>query len=268
MKRTAQIALLAVLVGSLVGPLQPAQGANRTWTVLAGPWGPLTAPFSPRDHSVVSNAFHPRTIEIAVGDTVRWEIRGFHNVFFTSGQPVPPPEVREGDKTYFNPKVFFPDGGKTYAGTGYQNSGVPPEYPKPFNYSLAFTKAGTFRYLCVIHGPAMGGTVIVKSSIATSPEAVRRRGRQALAATLQAGQRAWKSLRPQRQGNTVIVPLVGDAKAGFSILRFTQQPLTIRRGMTVTWVMRDPLEIHTVDLSRRAEASRIRCRRAAEARSA
>jgi hypothetical protein len=28
----------------------------------------------------------------------------------------------------------------------------------------------------------MGGTVIVKSSIATSPEAVRRRGRQALAA--------------------------------------------------------------------------------------
>lgn len=221
-------------------PAVPAHGAKQTWTVFAGPWGP-------KDYSVVSNAFHPRTIEVAVGDTVKWEMRGgFHTVSFLSGQKPSPLEVREGDKTYINPQVFFPGGGKTYGGAGYRNSGVPPEFPKPLTYSLTFTKAGTYKYLCQVHGQAMSGTVVVKERVMGSPAATLRRARNDFAATMRAGRVAWANFKTERKNGTVVVPLIGNAKAGFSILRFTPKPLVVSAGTTVTWTMRDPLEIHTV----------------------
>jgi len=70
-------------------------------------------------------------------------------------------EVKEGDKTYFNPQVFFPVGGNTYDGTSFVTSGVPPDPAKPFSYSLTFTKPGRYAYVCTIHGPGMGGTISV-----------------------------------------------------------------------------------------------------------
>jgi plastocyanin len=238
-RRTKLMLMLLLAVASLMVTVTPVAEARRTWTVLGGPWGP-------KDFSVVSNAFHPRTIDVAVGDTVTWQVRGFHTVSFLSGQQPLALEVREGDKTYFNPQVFFPSGGRTYDGTGYRNSGAPPEPPKPFTYSLTFAKAGTYKYLCQVHGPAMSGAVTVKERVTTSPAAVSRRSRSDLAATLRAGRTAWANFKTERQGSTVIVPLIGDPKAGFSILRFSPKPLVISPGTTITWTMRDPFEIHTV----------------------
>lgn len=126
----AVVALLAAV------PAPAARAAAQTWTVIAGG--------RTQDFSVVSNAFHPRTIDIAVGDTVTWEIEWFHHVMFLGGEAFPQLEVKEGDKTYFNPRVFFPVGGNTYDGTAMVNSGVPPQYPKPSRYSLTFPKAGTY----------------------------------------------------------------------------------------------------------------------------
>lgn len=239
MKRTALVSVLLLLGLSLAVISPPPAEAHRTWTVLGGPWGP-------KDFSVVSNAFHPRTIEVAVGDTVTWQVQGFHTVSFLSGQQPPQLEVREGDKTYFNPQAFFPAGGKTYDGTGYRNSGAPPEFPKPFAYSLTFTKAGAYEYLCLVHGPAMSGAVTVRERTAASPAAVSRRGRSELAATMKAGRAAWANFKTERKNGAVVVPLIGDPKAGFSILRFTPMPIVISAGTTVTWTMRDPFEIHTV----------------------
>lgn len=216
----------------------PAAGAKRTWTVIAGG--------STRDMSVVSNAFHPRTIEIAVGDTVSWQIQGFHNIAFLGGTPFPPLEIEEGGKTYVNPQVLFPAGGPTYDGVGYRNSGVPTDPSQPFSYSLTFTKPGTYRYVCIIHGPAMGGTVVVKSQVEASPAAVARQGQRAQAASIGSGESLWKRLGVERSGGAYVVSLVGDAGAGFSIMRFTREPLVVPLGATVTWEMRDPFEIHTV----------------------
>ncbi len=42
------------------------------------------------------------------------------------------------------------------------------------------------------------------------------------------------------------MPLVGNSKQRYSVLRFTRKPLVIPRGSTVTWAMRDTFEIHTV----------------------
>ncbi len=92
----------------------------------------------------------------------------------------------------------------------------------------------------------MSGTVIVKDRVSASPASVAARGRSELAATLKAGQAAFKKWVPERQGTTVVLPLIGKPEAGWTILRFSRQPLVITRGTTVTWTVRDPFEIHTV----------------------
>ena len=214
------------------------QAAPRTWTVIAGG--------ATKDTSVYANAFFPRSIDIAVGDTVTWQFEGFHNVAFLGGEPFPPIFVKEADKDYGNPKVFFPVGPNTYDGMGYRSSGTPSEPGKPFSYSLTFTKAGQYRYVCVIHGPGMGGVVNAKPTVSGSPEAVMRRARAEQAAAIKAGQAAWAADSVERKGNAITVPLIGNLKAGYSIFRFTRSPLVVSRGTTVTWMMRDPYEIHTI----------------------
>ena len=239
-----KVALVVVLVSfalsqAAIAPA-PAQAA-RTWTVLAGG--------ATRDVSVVANAFFPRTLEVAVGDTVTWKFQGFHNVAFLGGEKPPALEMREGDKSYINPQVAFPVAGKTYDGTGYHNSGAPPEDPKAmagFGYALTFTKAGSYDYTCIIHGPAMSGRVVVKDGAMGSPAAAARQGRSQQAAAIRAGQKAWATWKTEREGATVVVPMIGDAGAGFSIFRFSRRPLVVPAGTTVKWVMRDPFEIHTV----------------------
>jgi plastocyanin len=92
---------------------------------------------------------------IAVGTTLTWTNESNdvpHTVTFPIvGQPPPsgPPE-----------KVP-PSGGSTYDGTVLTNSGV---MPPAANYSLTFTKAGTYNYYCLFHdGPTgMMGTVTVQ----------------------------------------------------------------------------------------------------------
>ena len=54
------------------------------------------------------------------------------------------------------------------------------------------------------------------------------------------------NLRVERHGTTFVVPLVGNSRQRYSVLRFTRKPLVIPRGSTVTWTMRDTFEIHTV----------------------
>ncbi len=242
------IALLVIIPSAVL--VTPVGAAGRTWTVIAG--GGV------KDASVVSNFFSPRTIEIAVGDTVSWKFQkpwGIHSVTFTSGQKPPDLEIHEGDKIYFNPQVFFPQGGKTYDGTGYRNSGAPPLDPKAdFSYSLTFTKAGTYEYLCMLHGPAMSGKVIVKDRAMGSPATAIARGRAELANTLKTGQAAFAKWRPERKGNEVVLPLVGDTKEGWSNFRFSPGPLVINRGTTVTWEIRDPFEIHTATFGGGAKA--------------
>ncbi|MGQ0568735.1 MAG: cupredoxin domain-containing protein [Armatimonadota bacterium] len=246
MTRSVGTCLLVVLTLVLGGTALPTRAAPQSWRVIAGGVN--------RDGAVWSNAYHPRRVEIGVGDTLTWQFDGFHTVTFLGGEPFPEIIVPEGQRLFGNPRVFFPVGGKTYDGTGYVNSGTPPEgqikggvySPAPFSYSLTFTKAGEYRYVCTIHGPGMGGTVRVTDSPTSSPAAVLRQAREDQQATLRAGRAAYSRLRPEGQGRSIVVPLPGNLRAGYSIFRFTRAPLVVRRGTTVTWTMRDPFEIHTV----------------------
>ena len=225
------------LLSALLAMMTPTHATSPTnWTVIVGG---ATA-----DTSIYANAFFPRTIEVGVGDAITWTFQGVHNVAFLGGSAAPAFSVQEGNKAYWNPQIAFPAGDKTYDGTGYHNSGIPGPDGK-LSYTLTFTKPGRYSYICSIHS-GMRGTVIVKDKPKGTPAAASRRGRAEQAATLAAGRARYANLRVERHGNIFVVPLVGNSKERYSVLRFTRKPLVIQRGSTVTWAMRDTFEIHTV----------------------
>ena len=231
------MAWLAHLLSAVLASLMPSHAASTTkWTVIVGG---ATA-----DTSIYANAFFPRTITIGVGDTVAWTFEGFHNVTFLSGGAAPPFAVPEGDKAYFNPQMLFPAGGRSYDGTGFYTSGVPgPD--GHLSYTLTFTKPGRYAYECTIHA-GMRGTVIVKDKATGTPAAALKRGRAEQAATLAAGRARFARLAVERNGTSFVVPLVGNSRQRYSLLRFTREPLVVPLGSTVTWTMRDTFEVHTV----------------------
>jgi len=245
LKKAARVAFLPFLIIALILPTKSAQAARRTWTVIVGG--------ASRDWSIQAQGFFPRTIEIAVDDTIQWKFEGIHTVTFLGR---PGPTIEWSRMSHLNPHVYFPSGGKVYDGKGYRNSGVPPVGVAPgetlqstlarHRYALAFTKLGTFQYICVLH-PGMVGTVVVKERVSGSSEAALTRGRQEHAAVLKAGLAAWSKQEVEQRGNTVVVPMIGDRRNGYSIFRFSRQPLVVKRRTTVSWKMADPwFEIHTV----------------------
>jgi plastocyanin len=102
------------------------------------------------------------TLDVQVGDTVEWtnlDSNGEpHSVSFG-------PEPKDAS-------ALAPSGGTTYAGTGWVSSGlyVGPPIPAPHSYSLKFTKAGTFPYICVLHDVVgMNGSITVAAAPQPTP---------------------------------------------------------------------------------------------------
>ncbi|HYZ91975.1 MAG TPA: plastocyanin/azurin family copper-binding protein [Actinomycetota bacterium] len=117
-------------------------------TVSAG-WG---------DRVISVNRFAPARVVVRVGMTVEWVTQSLyepHTVTFAS------PYTRTAD-----PKSFRPSGrksGSSYSG-GLANSGLlgPPGGPFPSGpFTLKFTKAREYRYVCTLH-PGMNGVVVVR----------------------------------------------------------------------------------------------------------
>jgi plastocyanin len=230
-----RVAAALVMVSASALPLRAA--AATKWTVIVGG--------HPADNSVYANGFYPRELTVQVGDTVTWQFEGFHNVTFLSGATPPQFAIKDGHKMYANPKVFFPAGGKTYNGVGFRNSGT-PQGDKPFSYSLTFTKPGHYEYACTIHAGMAGVVNVVRDPVAGTPAAALERGRAEQAASLAAATSAYEGLNAERNGSNITVRLVGNHEGRYSILRFTRKPLLISVGTTITWIVNDPFEIHTV----------------------
>jgi plastocyanin len=130
--------------GSLTAPAQApsANGASVTAS-----WG---------DKVMAVNRFSPETVSVKAGQTVTWK----------AGSPYMPHTVSFNPpfKSPDEPNAFLPTGAKSgsrFAG-GVAHSGV--FGPAPFfphdGFSLIFTKAGKYPYLCLLH-PGMAGTVEV-----------------------------------------------------------------------------------------------------------
>lgn len=130
--------------GALSAPPHAPTGTGATVTAS---WG---------DKLVAVNRFEPETVSIKAGQTVVWRDASSwipHTVSFE------PPFKAPSD-----PKAFLPTGAKSgsrFAG-GVAHSGMigpVPALPTD-SFSLTFTKAGKYPYLCLLH-PGMAGTVEV-----------------------------------------------------------------------------------------------------------
>jgi plastocyanin len=139
-----------------------------SWEIRQPPAGPGTV-----------NRFIPARLAVGVGDTVTWknDVPGPpHTVTFTSGGPVPPFAVPEPQPSgppvlAFPANVAFPvKPSQNYEGTGYVNSGVmgtAPSDPGGTTFSLTFTRAGTFPYVCILHAD-QGMTGVIEVGAAGS----------------------------------------------------------------------------------------------------
>jgi plastocyanin len=118
--------------------------------------------------------FIPWVLNVKAGDTVEWTSHGFHTVTF--GQEPPlfnfEPQTQGPPRVLYNPVAIAPVGGPEHRGNGLYNSGiilpqVPPGFPPVVTtkYSLTFTQAGRYEYICVPHyGLGMQATVIVEAA--------------------------------------------------------------------------------------------------------
>jgi plastocyanin len=126
--------------------------------------------------------FLPSAINIQVGDTVTWtnSTPTPHTVTFLGGSAEPQlfnpqPQSAGAPLLYLNPQAVIPAGGNVYNGTGYLNSGFIGQGFPTQTFSVKFTQAGSFAYLCLLHGDeGMKGTVNVAAGpSAPSPQVVR-----------------------------------------------------------------------------------------------
>ncbi|HYR94483.1 MAG TPA: plastocyanin/azurin family copper-binding protein [Methylomirabilota bacterium] len=89
-----------------------------------------------RDVTIVNFAFNPGTIIVTVGDTVRWtnqDVNLFHS-------------AKANDGSWQTPSLA----------TGQ-------------SASVGFSRAGTFGYICGVHGASMSGTVVVQAATTPAP---------------------------------------------------------------------------------------------------
>jgi plastocyanin len=89
-----------------------------------------------RDVTIVNFAFNPGTIIVTVGDTVRWtnqDVNLFHS-------------AKANDGSWQTPSLA----------TGQ-------------SASVGFSRAGTFGYICGVHGASMSGTVVVQVAATPAP---------------------------------------------------------------------------------------------------
>lgn len=124
--------------------------------------------------------FLPDTLEIKVGDTVRWVNHSKtepHTVTFLGAGVEQPEDIavepqEDGPpKIIQNPLTLFPQGEAVFNGEGYANSGFLGELngePLPGGpaYELTFDTAGEYPYYCILHasgpaGPGMAGVITV-----------------------------------------------------------------------------------------------------------
>jgi plastocyanin len=169
------IIILSIMASSLAitSCVVAASSNATTWNVLAGGQTPNMA--------VQGMGFYPGVITINEGDTINWTLGGnlAHTVSFLSGASPISPDSRD---------ATTPSGGSTYNGTGFVSSGllIPGE-----NYSLTFTKAGTYIYQCLIH-PGMSGLVIVQpvnSSYPSNQDQYTVQGQNELLSDIDTGQK-------------------------------------------------------------------------------
>src|SRR5439155_22763911 len=139
----------------------------------------VRAPFAglPAEVEGSINEFVPKTIHAKVGEKVTWKIvAADHSISFGVPNYFPIISFAKDGTISINPQVTTPAGGSpkipegkqgevlrvdggTYGGTGFFSSSVFGGDPYA-EYSLRFSKPGTYRLACLIHPPMIGHVTV------------------------------------------------------------------------------------------------------------
>lgn len=151
----------AIAAGSELTKVTSASGAS-TWSLQAG---------ATQGQVDVMQFLPPGATRISTGDTVKWTTTSDTPHTVTFGTQVNP-IMTFGQNTGFNPAAALPSGGPTYSG-GDANSGLiddSGELPGGTSFSLTFTKAGTYTYVCLLHSDqGMAGSIVVSDKASAEP---------------------------------------------------------------------------------------------------
>jgi plastocyanin len=242
----AAVAALAATAAAInVAPTTTSATTATTYVAMAGGDGPGQAAFI--------NVFEPSALIITEGDSIQWKSTSGepHTVLFLNNQP-PPKEINLNT-------LEDPIGGHnpTYDGTKQIYSGFILPDPTSF-YTVKFTKAGNFPFICLIH-PGMDGTVTVLSpGLYVPTQAQNDAAGKKVQADGEAATRRMLASAPTAANRTAnpngtatwTVPASPYAKVpnGFVAQNaFTPARISIGAGDTVTW-MADIPQAHTVTL--------------------
>jgi plastocyanin len=270
----AAVTLLALLTSS------GAMAKSLTKVVFAGPppqTQKIAAKLVPKSfvklYNPDINAFFNKKTAINVGDTVSFQLLGFHTVDLPGKAGAPLPLIlpgkglvsgvndAAGNPFWFNGKVpnvglnpllLAPPKTQKFNGSQRLDSGLPLGKPKPFN--VTFTKAGTYRFFCDVH-PGMIGTVVVKPAGRPIPSA--KQDARALVAQVTADIKAAKKTAATKlPANTV--SLGESARGGVELFNMFPATLTVSPNTVVTFQMsRNSFETHTATFGPTSELKKL-----------
>ena len=208
--------------------------------------------------------YYPSRIRIHVGDTVRWiqNSNEIHTVTFLGGQPLPelivpaaslglpaPPDPTAPSPLVFNPAVTTPTTGPVSIGdtTTWANSGIMGREPgQATSFTVTFTAAGTYHYICVVHGQLMSGKVKVvgDSTRVPSPNRYKALAHWQIArqlakapAVFRAAVRHNKPATKNADGTWTHYIQLGYSKGQIMLMRFFPSRVKVHPGDTVEWMM-------------------------------
>ncbi len=238
----AGLFVLAALLGLSSRPASAAVGAApTTWHVQAG--------WATKDQALQGMVFLPKEIWVDAGDTVTWTIRSgeFHTItFLPRGEQRPPFNPND-------PKQTQRQGGSTYDGTGYLNSGLLMLGTPNTSYSLTFTKPGDYQYICLVH-TMMSGVVHVRPAGTAYPYTQAQYDQQApmvIARLHEEGNRLISQAHQTAARNKGEVVMAGNGDV--AVMRFLPRTIRVGVGDTVTWVNQDVETPHTITLGKEPE---------------
>jgi len=279
MRRLFRLATFVVLLAAMTLPGGAfAKGlaqtsSPQTYTVLVG--------FENTHKAIDVMGFFPNVVTIHVGDTVHWKINSieFHTVTFLAGTTAPdliiPSAMVPGadpsiSPIMLNPAVAnpaLPVSGR-YDGSTFANSGLMgQETWEAQDFSLTFTKAGTYNYLCLVHGEMMSGQVVVKGpdERVLSPEQETAIGQMQISkqlakvpAVLKAAKAQVRPAVKNPDGSMTHYVTLGYSEGLIDVMQFFPKLTTVKPGDTVVWQM-SPKNFapHTITFLNRAPAPEL-----------
>ncbi len=254
------IYLPVVVTGGSVSPLAMPSGPQ-TYTVLTG--------WDNGQQGAMINAYFPSVLTIHVNDTVKWVLNSmeFHTVTFLHGADInsyPLFNVIPGNPpvVVLNVAAAAPTvaSGASYDGSTFLNSGFlnPSGNPNnPTSFSLKFTATGTFKYVCLVHGTPMSGTIVVvnSSTPVLSPAQVNGKAMAEIASFQSKigaaiADAISKEAAPVKiaNGATKYTVNVGysDSTGQIDLMNFFPSNLAVHVGDTIEWVWSNGDAPHTV----------------------